>query len=39
LSNADPTDHFVHTTLAASTFKAEHVRLWEVEGTTLRPQN
>jgi hypothetical protein len=39
LSNADLSDHFVHTTLQASTYTAEHVRLWEVKGSTLRPQN
>lgn len=39
LSNADLSDHFVHTTLEASTYTAEHMRLWEVKGSTLRPQN
>jgi len=39
LSNADLTDHFVHTTLAAADFTAEHARIWEVKGPTLKPQN
>jgi hypothetical protein len=39
LSNADLSDHFVHTTIEAASYKAEHVRLWEVEGRSLRPQN
>jgi hypothetical protein len=39
LPNADLVDHFVHTTLEASTYTAEHVRLWEARGTSLRPQN
>jgi hypothetical protein len=38
LSNADPSDHFIHTTLEASTFRAEHVRLWEMRGARLKPQ-
>jgi phosphoribosylaminoimidazole-succinocarboxamide synthase len=39
LSNGDLSNHFIHTTLEASTYTAEHVRLWEVKGSTLRPQN
>jgi hypothetical protein len=39
LPNADLTDHFIHTTLAVSSFTAEHVRLWEARGTTLKPAN
>ncbi len=39
LANADLTNHFVHTTLEASTYKAEHVRLWEAAGARLTPQN
>lgn len=39
LSNADLTDHFVHTTLTAADFTAEHTRMWERKGSTLRPKN
>jgi hypothetical protein len=39
LSNADLTDHFIHTTLEVASFKAEHMRLWAAAGTILRPEN
>jgi len=39
LPNADLVDHFVHTTLEAGTYKAEHARLWQAEGVSLKPQN
>ncbi|TFH20228.1 MAG: DUF3604 domain-containing protein [Myxococcales bacterium] len=39
LSKADLTDHFIHTTLEAGSYSTEHARLWEVKGTTLKPQN
>jgi len=39
LSNADPIDHFVHSTLSAASFVAEHVRLWQLKGTNLRPES
>jgi len=37
LSNADLTDHFVQTTLTASTYVAQHSRLWAAKGITLKP--
>jgi hypothetical protein len=39
LPNADPIDHFVHSTVSAASFTAEHVRLWQIKGTSLRPEN
>ena len=39
LPNADLVDHFVHTTLEAGTYRAEHARLWQVKGVNLKPQN
>jgi hypothetical protein len=39
LPNADLVDHFVHTTLEAATYRAEHARLWQAKGTSLKPQN
>jgi hypothetical protein len=39
LSNMDPIDHFVHTSLQTGDFVIEHQRLWESKGTTLRNAN
>jgi hypothetical protein len=39
LQNADLVDHFVHATLEAGMYKAEHVRLWQAKGGRLKPQN
>ena len=39
LSNADLTDHFVHTTLRAGDFSLEHIRMWEAKGKALKPRS
>ena len=39
LANADLVDHFVHTTIDAGVFTAEHIRLWGVKGSSLKAAN
>ncbi|TFH20208.1 MAG: DUF3604 domain-containing protein, partial [Myxococcales bacterium] len=39
LANADLTNHFVETTITASTYSARHSRLWTVKGVSLKSQN
>jgi hypothetical protein len=39
LANADATEHFIHSTLAVGRFEAEHVRLWQPRGASLKPEN
>jgi hypothetical protein len=39
LANADASEHFIHSTVAAGTFEAEHVRLWQLKGTSLKPES
>ena len=39
LSAADLVDHFIHTTIEAGTFSAEHMRLWGRKGSSLKPAN
>jgi len=39
LANADATEHFIRTQVSAGTFQAEHVRLWQPKGTSLKPEN
>ena len=39
LDNADATEHFIHSKLSAGTFEAEHMRVWQTKGTSLKPEN
>ena len=39
LPNANLSDHFVHTTLRAADFVAEHTRMWTAKGTSLKARN
>ena len=39
LANAEDTEHFIHSTVAAGAFAAEHVRLWQPKGSGIKPEN
>ena len=39
LDNADATEHFIHSKLSAGAFEAEHMRVWQTKGTSLKPEN
>lgn len=39
LDNADATEHFIHSKLSAGAFEAEHMRIWQPKGSSLKPEN
>jgi len=39
LSNADPGEHFIQTTISAATFSASHSRLWESKKGSLKSRS